>query len=178
MLVLIGASASGKTELAKRLIANHGFVKTITYTTRPKRAREVDGVDYHFIADDAFLAKQSEGQFLETTEYHGYRYGTAFNDALPHRVVIVDIDGANAILDAMPEGVVVVYVDTDKAVRKRRMLSRGDAEADVESRLAIDDASFNPTRLKRVDHIASNNQEKLADLASDIAMFYHDKLGL
>ncbi len=178
MLVLIGASASGKTELAKRLIANHGFLKTITYTTRPKRPNEVNGVDYHFIDYDAFLAKQRESQFLETTHYHGHHYGTAFKDALSKRVVIVDIDGANAIVSAMPDRVVVVYVETDDIVRKLRMLARGDSQAQVESRLHHDASLFDPARLTRVDRIVHNNQEQLADLAGNIAMFYHNKLGL
>ena len=47
MLVFIGASASGKTEIVKILIRDYGFNKIITHTTRKKRKNEIDGIDYH-----------------------------------------------------------------------------------------------------------------------------------
>ena len=46
MIVLSGASASGKTEAAKMLMTKHGIKRAITTTTRPMRSQEVDGRDY------------------------------------------------------------------------------------------------------------------------------------
>ena len=55
MIVLIGASASGKTEVAKTLIYKNGFSKIVTYTTRKIRPTEKDGIDYHFVSKQQFL---------------------------------------------------------------------------------------------------------------------------
>ena len=49
LLVICGKMCSGKDTIVKRLI-NKGFKKVVTYTTRPKRRGETDGVDYHYIS--------------------------------------------------------------------------------------------------------------------------------
>ena len=54
MLVLIGASASGKTEIAKILIKDYNFKKMVTTTTRRKRKGEINKVDYNFITLNKF----------------------------------------------------------------------------------------------------------------------------
>ena len=76
MIVLIGASASGKTEVAKTLIAKKGFSKIVTYTTREIRPSEVNGVDYHFVTKEKFLELKNDNFFLETTTYNNNFYGT------------------------------------------------------------------------------------------------------
>ena len=55
MILLVGASASGKTEVAKLLKALYGIKKVITHTTRPIRKSEENDVDYHFVSKDEFL---------------------------------------------------------------------------------------------------------------------------
>ena len=54
MIVLSGPSASGKTEVAKRLMNQYGVKRVITTTTRPMRTGEVDGVDYLFVSKEKF----------------------------------------------------------------------------------------------------------------------------
>jgi len=107
MLTLIGASASGKTEIAKILIRDHGFQKLVTYTTREPRQGEKDGVDYHFLSMRAFLEKRARAEFVETTEYNGNLYGTSFNDVRHDRVVIVEPKGANALYEKLADRMVI-----------------------------------------------------------------------
>ena len=54
MIVLTGASASGKTEVAKLLFIKYDIKKVITHTTRPIRLGEKRGVDYHFVDVEKF----------------------------------------------------------------------------------------------------------------------------
>ena len=61
MILLIGASASGKTEVAKVLLSKFGMKKAITHTSRPIRPSEVDGVDYHFVTKETFQRLWDEG---------------------------------------------------------------------------------------------------------------------
>ena len=65
MLVLIGASASGKTEIAKLLTTAFGYKKIVTNTTREKRVNEINGVDYNFLSYDDFLDKKNRNYFIE-----------------------------------------------------------------------------------------------------------------
>lgn len=55
MIILVGASASGKTEVAKMLGKLFQMRKVITHTTRPMRENEKDGVDYYFVTREEFL---------------------------------------------------------------------------------------------------------------------------
>ena len=68
-VVLFGKQGSGKTTIADILVSKHGFKKIVTYTTRPIRNGEVDGVDYHFISKDKFLELVEAKFFLEFREY-------------------------------------------------------------------------------------------------------------
>ena len=67
MILLVGASASGKTEIAKYLRTRYGMVKAITHTTRAMRVGERQDVDYHFVSKDEFLRLKGEAAFVERT---------------------------------------------------------------------------------------------------------------
>ncbi|MFW5892973.1 MAG: guanylate kinase, partial [Bacillota bacterium] len=107
MLVLVGASASGKTEIAKIIIRKYNFKKLVTTTTRPKRPGEQDGVDYHFLDEATFQSMKEQGVFIETTTYNGYHYGTAFSETGWDKVLIVNVEGANSLYEKIPHAMVI-----------------------------------------------------------------------
>ena len=80
MIILVGASASGKSVVVKKMNELYGIEKVVTYTTRPMRAGEINDVDYHFIDKDDFVSKKENNFFLETAFYNNNYYGTAFED--------------------------------------------------------------------------------------------------
>ena len=78
LFVITAPSGAGKTSLIEALTGEDPSLKlSISYTTRPPRPGEKNGVDYHFVDDAQFLAMRSRGEFLESAEVHGYRYGTS-----------------------------------------------------------------------------------------------------
>jgi guanylate kinase len=78
LFVITAPSGAGKTSLIDALTGDDATLKlSISYTTRPPRPGEKNGVDYHFVDDAQFLAMRSRGEFLESAEVHGYRYGTS-----------------------------------------------------------------------------------------------------
>jgi guanylate kinase len=172
MLVLIGASASGKTEITKILIKKYGFKKMITYTTRPMRVGEINGVDYHFITKEEFIAKANNHEFLETTLYNDNYYGTAFKDASFDKVLIVDPFGANKIVEKMPNDVTLFLLEAPQEVRAQRMLARGDKPEDIKKRLDGDNLYFDVKNLTRIDHIIDTNGYSLETLAEMICNLY------
>src|SRR5687767_8361149 len=99
LLVLSAPSGAGKTTLARRLLQEkdlEGAQFSISYTTRPPRGSEQNGVDYHFVDSATFNARIEAGQFLEWAEVHGHFYGSAqavADQALATRgIAVFDID--------------------------------------------------------------------------------------
>lgn len=76
LTVLVGPSGAGKTELAKRLVAECLGTRQITCTTRAPRPNEKMGVDYYFLSPIEFSMGQASGFFLESAVVHGHCYGT------------------------------------------------------------------------------------------------------
>jgi guanylate kinase len=99
----------------------------VSATTRAPRPGEVDGVNYRFLEPDEFARLEEAGEFLETAEVHGNRYGTPrapVEDAIrAGRTVILEIDvqGAGSVRSAMPEAV-LVFVEPPSADALRARL--------------------------------------------------------
>lgn len=175
MLILIGASASGKTEIAKQLIREFEFKKVITYTTRPIRKNEVNHVDYHFLSPEIFEQKEANHFFIETAQYGDYKYGTAFQDILPDTVLIVEPNGANNIYQKIKNKAVYVLLETDEDVRLSRMISRGDHMSDIQKRIQTDRNTFSLSKLTYIDYIVSTNKHTTKELANRIYQLYKAK---
>ncbi|HDH97134.1 MAG TPA: guanylate kinase [Proteobacteria bacterium] len=153
IFVLTGASGSGKTTLAKAVCDEDRAVRfSISHTTRPRRPKEIDGVDYHFVSRDAFLDMVAEGRFVEWAEIHGYMYGTSWDEIERARSdgvdLICEIEGFGAcqIKAAFPLNTVLIYLlPPSMEELKRRMTSRGqDAPEEIERRYrnAIEEMEF------------------------------------
>lgn len=172
MIVLVGASASGKTELSKILFQQYGYKKCITTTTRDKREKEIADVDYHFLSKETFLDKIKDGQFIEVTEYQNEFYGINKEDINRNGIVIVDPNGANALLRQLPNDVFVVYIKTSAELRRQRMIDRKDEEEKINKRIESDGNIFHEDGLNRIDLVLSNDYEDLEHLAEKIHMAY------
>jgi guanylate kinase len=116
---------------------------SISYTTRSPRPGEQDGREYHFVDDAEFLAMRERGEFLESAEVHGYRYGTAkqvIRDALSrgHDLLLeIDWQGARQVRDLHPDCVGIFIVPPSLEELERRLRGRGqDAESVIQRRLA------------------------------------------
>ncbi len=176
MLVLIGASASGKTEIAKILIKKHNYEKLVTYTTRDIRDTEIDGVDYHFISEKNFLKKKALKEFLETAVYNNTHYGSPIKGADINKVIIVDPKGANSIFKKNITDTVFILLETDILIRRVRMLNRGDKLIDVENRFKEDKKHFRRSRFKHLDYIVETSKHSLEELAEKINTLYYSHL--
>lgn len=147
MLVLCGKSAAGKNFLLNELI-NQGMKRVITYTTRPMRDGEEDGVDYHFIPEQLFEKVKNDNFFAETAEYHvangdTWKYGSAISDyaSTNDSVIILNPDGIKQIKKQnIP--VVVIFLDASEKIRMQRLKMRGDDEDEVKRRMEADDKDF------------------------------------
>ena len=77
MFVLSSPSGAGKTTIARKLLGKDDeIVMSVSVTTRPIRPGEVDGHDYRFVDEAAFVRMVDDGEFLEWAEVFGHHYGT------------------------------------------------------------------------------------------------------
>lgn len=79
LLVLSGPTCAGKDAVMRRLLTrNVNLIRLVTTNSRPKRAEEIEGVDYYFVSREEFERLISQGAFFEWVEYRGeYRGGQA-----------------------------------------------------------------------------------------------------
>ncbi len=138
VLCLVGPSGSSKTEIASGLTALEGFEKPLTSTTRPRRKTE-DESAYRFIGEKQFLAEMKAGNYIETTVYSGYHFGTSEKDIDPivargHVAVIpIDICGAITIKNLYRSKAMLVFTRRDKADAIKSIIMR-DIDIDDKTR--------------------------------------------
>jgi guanylate kinase len=143
LFVITAPSGAGKTSLIEALMRDDPSLKlSISYTTRAPRPGEKDAVDYHFVDDKTFLAMRERGEFLESAEVHGYRYGTSkkvITEALARGedlILEIDWQGAQQVRRIYPGCVGIFILPPSVEELERRMRSRGqDAEAVIRRRL-------------------------------------------
>ena len=121
MIILVGASATGKSVIAKQLFDKYNIKKVITYTTRPMREGEINDVDYHFINKEDFINKMNNEYFIETAMYNNNYYGTAYEDISKDKVLIVEPNGANVYYEKLKDKVIIFYLQASELERKKRM---------------------------------------------------------
>ncbi len=144
LVILSGPSGVGKdTVLAAWQQKNPRVRRVIAYTTRAPRAGEVDGVDYHFVSADQFLAKAERGDFLEHKLVHGNYYATPLVDmeALLTEgaiaVLKIDVQGACEVMDIRPDAISIFLEPPTWEELRQRILGRAtDSDEQIARRLA------------------------------------------
>jgi guanylate kinase len=140
LLILSAPSGTGKTTLARRLVAAHpGALFSVSYTTRPPRGDEKDGVDYHFVSRKRFEQMIAEGKFVEWAQVHGHHYGTPRSSIAGGASLVVfdiDVQGGQAIKKQYPEAVRALILPPSLAELERRLRARStDDDETVRRRL-------------------------------------------
>jgi len=143
VFIISAPSGSGKSTLVHRLldtVPNLHF--SISYTTRPPRSSETNGVDYIFISRKDFEERLARGEFLEHAEVFGNYYGTnreAFDAAVREGkdlVLDIDIQGARQLRVAIPQAITIFVLPPSKQIMEQRLRSRSqDSEEVIERRL-------------------------------------------
>lgn len=174
MIILIGPSASGKTEIAKKLISAFGYKKFVTTTTRNKRVGEIDGIDYYFISVDEFKENLMNNKFIETTIYNNNYYGSYKSEMADNKVLIVEPNGLKAFQSLNDPHIISFFIDSSEDDRYERMLKRGDEINDIKRRLHNDRKLFYENI--KTDFRVINKNKSLEELSIDINNSYLKKI--
>ena len=196
LFIVSAPSGAGKTTLVTRLVERlRGMVKSRSYTTRPPRVGESDGVDYNFIEKALFEQMVAEGAFLEWADVFGQFYGTAAADTERHRaegrdvVLVIDVQGARQVRRRDDRVVGVFVLPRSFAVLEARLRARSAGDAD-ETNLTqrLETARREVKAIREYDYIVVNDEldacvdrvrsivvaerakrDVMADVAADIA---------
>lgn len=176
MIVLAGASASGKTEVAKLLAKKYGIVKIITTTTREKRVGEVDKRDYFFVSKEEFERKIQNGDFVEYTLYNGNLYGSTKDQIAQNKCVVIDPAGLRSYIALKDPTIMTFYLECDEETRRGRMIERGDPLEKVESRIKHDRVAFKPENIAKVDYVIDSSiKHSVEEVTDEIYRLYMSK---
>lgn len=132
--IIVGGTCSGKTTLIDFLQTDRDFRRIITSTSRPIREGETDGVHYHFLDKSVF--EQYPERFVEINSYNGHYYGLQLRGDLDQNkinVVILDINGANALQQSIPQHQSqIFFVQSTLEMRIQRLFSRHQSRIEKE----------------------------------------------
>lgn len=163
VIVVSGPSGVGKNVVCERLFEeDESLVHSVSTTTRPPRKGEVDGKDYHFVAEAAFREGIEKDAFLEWAEVFGNLYGTSreFIAGLMEMglspVLNIDVQGGRSIKRALPEALLVFLMPPDFEALEKRLRGRGtDREDRLQVRLAT--AKKEIEQAEAYDHVVVND---------------------
>lgn len=180
MIILLGKSASGKDTIVRKLVEQHDYKRIITWTTRPMRPGEKEGVTYHYTTEEDFKKKINEGFFVEWKKYETVKgtwyYGTALDDIMKARnddysVIILTKDGLEKLNSFCSHLVGInllsVYLDVDTKVIKQRLLKRGDDKKEAARRIKYDKKDFKGIE-NMVDVVIENNHRDIQEVVNMI----------
>lgn len=164
IFVISGASGSGKTTLAHRLREQvAGIEKTVSYTTRPPREGEGDGIAYHFVSKQEFTERIKRKAFVEHAEVHGNHYGTSAEQITrwlaAGRDVVCDIDvqGGRAIRKLYGERSVLIFIlPPSWEELERRIRGRG-TESDEVIQRRLENARNEHAVAREYDYLLMND---------------------
>jgi guanylate kinase len=140
LLILSSPSGAGKTTLTRKLRGEFPELRfSVSHTTRPPRANEQNGRDYHFVTRERFCELVAEGAFLEWAEVFGNLYGTSTaevdtarrTDGCRGMIFDIDFQGARQIRAKAPEAVSVFILPPSMQELERRLRGRASDSEEV-----------------------------------------------
>jgi guanylate kinase len=168
LFIVTAPSGAGKSSLVHALLAADSNIKlSVSYTTRPPRPGEENGVHYHFVGMDVFQEMLARGDFLESAEVYGNYYGTSqpwieAEMRAGHDILLeIDWQGAAQVRKLFPEAVGIFILPPSQAALRERLTKRNqDSEAVISQRLAA--AREDMSHALEFDYLVVNDQFEVA----------------
>lgn len=176
VIVISGPSGAGKGTLCQALLGRNPNLRfSVSVTTRPQRAGEVDGVHYFFWPEERFADGVVKGLFLEWAMVYGRHYGTPSSQvdealAAGSDVLLdLDIQGARQVKQKLPQATLVFLLPPSLEALGERITRRATETAE-ERRLRLDAALNFIGAAEEFDYVVINDslEEASADLEAII----------
>ena len=145
LFIVSAPSGAGKTTLVERLVEQTPHLRmSRSYTSRPARQGETDGVDYNFVTRQRFEEMIGAGDFLEWADVFGNLYGTCASDTErmlasgDDVVLVIDVQGARKVRAQGADTTTIFVMPPSYAVLEQRLRGRSkDSEAAIQKRLQV-----------------------------------------
>ncbi len=171
LIIISAPSGCGKTTIVGCLLQrNKNLIRSISYTTRPPRAGEVNGKDYFFISHDEFLEKKEKDFFLESAEVFGQYYGTSKDFVTDHInqgsniVLAIDVQGMKQLKKKaglnLPMKSIFIMPPSEDVLRKRLEHRNTETETEISKRLDVAREEMKAKSL--YDFVVVNNEVEQA----------------
>ncbi len=133
LIIISGTTCAGKGTVIKKLLEkNDNLTLSISYTSRPKRENEIEGVDYYFVTKEEFEEKIKNGDFLEYARVqYGAYYGTPKKEVIDllnsgkDCILEIDVQGVKQIKKLYPETILIFIMAPSMNEVKKRIKARG-----------------------------------------------------
>jgi guanylate kinase len=167
LIVLSGPSGAGKDAILSRMKkSGHPAQSITTVTTRPRRAKEKNNVDYHFVSVESFQRMIKNNELLEWANVYGNWYGVPKEpvkralDMGRDVIVKVDIQGAATIKKILPQAVFIFIVPPSRGELVKRLKQRH-TESPFDLALRLKTAEEEMKQLPLFDYIVVNRQDEI-----------------
>ena len=199
LFIVSAPSGAGKTTLVERLVEQVPRLRmSRSYTSRPARDGETDGVDYNFVPRERFEAMIAAGEFLECAEVFGNLYGTCAADterllaAGIDVVLVIDVQGARLVrsrgiettaIFVMPPSMAILEQrlrgrskDSVEAIQRRLQVARAEVAAFVDYEFVVvnDELTAAVDRLRSIVIAQRARLSRMRSAAEDIVRTFHD----
>jgi guanylate kinase len=163
LIVITGPSGCGKSTLANLVLEElENVTFSVSYTTRRKRDKEIEGEDYHFVSSETFEKMIQDDKFVEWAMVHGNYYGTP-KSALERKAMAgdllldIDVQGADLIREKHEETVFIFILPPLFPELRKRLEKRGqDSESIIQKRLGV--AREEIKRYREFDYLVVNDE--------------------
>ena len=170
LFIISSPSGGGKGTLIRevlRKLPNIGY--SISFTTRPPRAGEIDGEDYFFVSPKEFENLIGRGEFLEYANVHGNFYGTSKTQVAGETsqgkdiILEIDVQGAHSVREISPAAVSIFIVPPSYRILRERLVSR-QTESDANLNLRLQNARAEVKNYRDFEYIIVNDEVAKATL--------------
>lgn len=177
IVVISGPSGVGKDTVVNLITSQADFLRLPTCTTRLKRQGEIDGVHYHFLREEEFLALKQENRLLDHVIISGHHYGLllehVFDVTGKGKNILVSLVAGSALLlkSIIPEAILIFVMPPSYEELVKRLQKRGMSNKDIKIRLRDD-----PTPLELVryfDFVVVNHEGEEQETVSKILNFVY-----
>ena len=149
IICLLGKSGAGKDTLLKKIrLSKPELRPVVSYTTRPIRENEVNGLDYNFLSLDEFNEKIKSGDIIEHRVYNttqgDWYYGSPKLDEKNDYIQVIELQGYNFIKEYYEgkHSIFGLYLNVPENIRLQRLQKRGDNIDEINRRLETDNNDF------------------------------------
>lgn len=174
VIVLHGPAGVGKDSVIERLRERLGIHRATSSTTRPPRANEVDGVDYHFLSEAEFRRKIENDEFAEWAvvyeQYKGLERSEIERPLAEGRDVIIrtDVQGARTWRKKLEGAVFIFLMAEDRETLRARLAARGsESPESLATRIATLEEEL--ADLENNDYVVINRSGRLDEAVDEIA---------